>query len=111
MPNQKFGDQEARVAEGASMGGPPIPEEVLTAARGHLNGAPPLRPGLRWMLTAGERVRGGWFFLYRIERNPPTRRPPPPFGYFPGFVVADDGSARNIGERELRELVESGALG
>jgi hypothetical protein len=56
------------------------------------------------------RIPDGWFFVYRMERHPPSRKPPPAFGYFPGYVVADDGSVRNIDERGLRELVESGAL-
>jgi hypothetical protein len=92
------------------MHGPPIPESILEAARQHLDAAPRLRRGLRWMLTTGQRVEGGWFFVYRIEPVPPSRRPPPPFGFFPGYIVADDGSVRNVDERGLRELVESGAL-
>jgi hypothetical protein len=91
------------------MGGLPVPEQVLSAARRHLEGAPSLR-GCRWVVSPGQRVPGGWFFIYRIERHPPSRKPPPPFGYFPGYLVADDGSVRNIDERGLRELVESGAL-
>ena len=93
------------------MGEPPVPEQVLAAARSHLAAAPGLRRGLRWVLTPGQRVPGGWFFVYRFERHPPSRRPPPPFGYFFGYLVASNGSVRNIDERGLRELVESGALG
>jgi hypothetical protein len=92
------------------MGGPPVPELVLAAARRHLDAAPPLR-GCRWVVAPLRRVPGGWFFVYRIERHPPSRKPPPPFGYFPGYIVAEDGSSvRNVDERGLRELVESGAL-
>jgi hypothetical protein len=92
------------------MGGPPIPESILEAAQRHLAGIRPPR-GSRWQLTRGQWVEGGWFFVYRIERLPPCRRPPPPFGFFPGYIVADDGSVRNVDERGLRQLVESGALG
>jgi uncharacterized protein (TIGR02996 family) len=88
----------------------PVPGQVLTAARRHLAGTRRL-PGTRWVVAGGQRVEGGWFFIYRIERVPPSRRPPPPFGFFPGYVVADDGSVRNVDERGLRQLVESGALG
>jgi hypothetical protein len=92
------------------MGGRPIPERVLAAARRHLDGAPQKRE-FRWVVSAGTQVPGGWFFIYRIERHPPSRKPPPPFGYFPGYIVAEDGSVvRNVDERGLRELVESGAL-
>ena len=92
------------------MGGPPVPEQVLAAARRHLDAAPRLR-GARWVLDPLRQVPGGWFFAYRIERHPPSRKPPPPFGYFPGYIVAEDGSsARNVDERWLRELVESGVL-
>lgn len=90
------------------MGGPPVPEQVLAAARRHLDHLPRLR-GARWVLAPGGRIPSGWFFHYGIERHPPSRKPPPPFGYFPGYVVWDDGSVRNIDERGLRELVESGA--
>lgn len=92
------------------MGGPPVPELVLSAARRHLCEVPPPR-GVRWVLTPGKRVPGGWYFVYRIERHPPSRRPPPALGFFPGYLVADDGSVCYIDERGLREMVESGVLG
>jgi len=92
------------------MGGPPIPEVVQSAAQRHLAGIRRL-PGTRWVVAGGQRVAGGWFFVYRIERFPPSRRPPPPFGFFPGYIVSDDGSSvRNVDERGLRELVESGSV-
>jgi hypothetical protein len=91
------------------MGRPPIPESILEAARRHLAGIRP-PPGTRWQIPWGQRVEGGWFFVYRIERVPPSRRPSPPFGFFPGYVVGDDGSVRNVDERGLRQLLESGAL-
>jgi hypothetical protein len=62
-------------------------------------------------VSPGQRVPGGWFFVYRIERHPPSRKPPPEFGYFPGYIVRDDGSVHNVDERGLRELGESGSLG
>ena len=92
------------------MGGPPIPESILEAARRHLAGVRP-PPGTRWQPPRGQRVEGGWFFVYRVERLPPARRLPPPFGFFPGYIVADDGSVRNVAEHGLRQLVESGTLG
>lgn len=49
-------------------------------------------------------MAGGWFFAYGIERDPPSRRPLPGWGYFPGYLVADDGSVRVINEVGLREL-------
>jgi hypothetical protein len=91
------------------MGGPPVPEHILDAARRHLNTVPPV-PGTRWVIRTPRRVSGGWFFVYRIERHPPSREPPPQFGYFPGYLVSDDGTVRNIGEQAFRELVESGSV-
>ncbi len=91
------------------MGGLPAPEAVLAAARRHLDGIRRL-PGTRWVVSRGQRVQGGWFFVYRLERLPPSRRPSPPFGFFPGYIVGDDGAVRNVDERGLRELVESGQL-
>ena len=35
------------------MGGPPVPEQVLAAARRHLDGAPPVQ-GCRWVVSPGE---------------------------------------------------------
>ncbi len=85
------------------MGGPPVPEHVLAAARRHLESVRP-PPGTRWRYPRGERVEGGWFFPYQIERHPPLRRRPPAFGYFPGYLVGDNGSVRDVEERGLREL-------
>ena len=51
------------------MGGPPIPKPILDAAYWHLSRTRPPR-GMRWQLTRGQRVSGGWFFVYRIERLP-----------------------------------------
>ena len=48
---------------------------------------------------------GGWYFDYAAHRLPSN--PPGPgtgFGYAPGFLVADDGSVRVIGWRELRRV-------
>ena len=98
-----------RPQKGVRMVRPPIPESILEAARQHLAGIRP-PPGTRWRLAQGQRVEGGWFFVYHIERLLPSRRPPPRFGFFPGYIVADDGSVRNVDERGLRKLAESGAL-
>lgn len=88
------------------MNGPPVPEEVLAAAQRHLEGVSP-PPGCRWVVAPSKQVAGGWFFIYRVERHPPSRKPAPPFGFFPGYLVSADGSVRNIDERGLRELFAS----
>lgn len=39
---------------------------------------------------------------------PPNRRPPPPFGFFTGYIVTDAGPVRNVDEQGLRQLFELG---
>jgi hypothetical protein len=85
------------------MGGPPIPEEVVSLARQHLAG---IRPGAgrRWCAPAGRRVPGGWYFDYAAERLRPRRGPDVGFGFAPGYLVGDDGSVRTVGWHELRHV-------
>jgi hypothetical protein len=59
---------------------------------------------MRWLLRSPVRVEGGWFFAYGIERQRSNGRPAPEFAYFPGFLVPDDGSVRDVDERGLRHL-------
>lgn len=81
----------------------PAPEAVLAAARRHLAGIPP-PDGRRWRDPVGRRVAGGWFFVYVAERVSPGREWTG-FGCAPGYLVADDGSVRSVGERELPQVL------
>lgn len=102
-----FGIINRSATEVDRMGGQGIPESILTIARTHVAGRPPIT-GFVWRLSQGQRVSTGWYFDYSFDRLPSN--PPGPgsgIGGAPGFVVTDDGTIKVVRWHELRTILDS----
>lgn len=84
-------------------------EQVLPYARQHLWSTPP-GTGRVHVLTAGQRVKRGWYFTYQREYLHPTARPRTYAdvtcaGGAAGFIVTDTGKILKVGYSQVDQVL------